>query len=54
MEREPDLHEDDALDADLDLLGDPDDVDTSIEEQLDERLEAERLGELDEEQRHPD
>ena len=53
MEREPDslsLPDDD----DLDLLGDPDDVDTSIEEELDERLEAERLGELGEEERYPD
>ena len=41
-------------DDDLDLLGDPDDIDTSIEEQLDERLEAERLGELEEERRYPD
>ena len=53
MEREPTPLPDEEED-DLDLLGDPDDVDTSIEEQLDERLEAERLGELGEEQRYPD
>ncbi|HWC25444.1 MAG TPA: hypothetical protein VG474_02570 [Solirubrobacteraceae bacterium] len=39
MEREPD-----ALppDDEVDLFGDPDDVDASIEEELDERLEEER------------
>ena len=41
MERESfDIPEDDE--DDLDLLGDPDDVDLSIEDQLDERLEEER------------
>lgn len=52
MEREPDALPDD----DLDLFGDPDPdaVDTSIEEQLDERLEQERLAELREEDRLPD
>ena len=52
MERDPDVLPDD----DLDLFGDPDPdaVDTSIEEKLDERLEQERLGELDEEDRYPD
>lgn len=52
MEREPDAVPDD----DLDLFGDPDPdaVDTSIEEQLDERLAAERLSELREEERLPD
>ena len=39
MEREPDVLPDDD---DLDLFGDPDDVDVSIEDQLDERLEEER------------
>ncbi len=29
-------------DPDEDLLGDPDDVEVSIEEQIDERLQAER------------
>ena len=52
MEREPAYMPDE--DDDLDLLGDPDDIDTSIEEQLDERLDEERLGVLDEEQRYPD
>lgn len=52
MESEPDVRPDD----DLDLFGDPDPdaVDTSIEEQLDERLEQERLSELREEERLPD
>ncbi len=39
MEREPDVLPDDD---DLDLFGDPDEVDGSIEEELDERLEEER------------
>ena len=39
MERYPDeLPEDD----DLDLFGDPDDIDESIEDELDERLDEER------------
>ena len=37
MERDPDA----LPDPDEDLFGDPDDVDVSIEEQLDERLQAE-------------
>lgn len=53
MERDPSAVPDDELD-DLDLLGDPDSVDTSIEEKLDERLEQERLSELREEERLPD
>jgi hypothetical protein len=39
VERELDVLPDDD---DLDLFGDPDDVDVSIEDQLDERLEEER------------
>ena len=54
MERDPATVPDHELDDGLDLLGDPDSVDTSIEEKLDERLEEERLGELGEEERHPD
>ncbi len=38
MEREPDALPDD----DVDLFGDPDDADVSIEEEIDERLEEER------------
>lgn len=37
MERDP-TQTDDPLDRDDDLLGDPDDVDHTIEEDLDERL----------------
>jgi len=39
VEREPEPLPDDD---ELDLLGDPDDVEHSIEERLDERLEEER------------
>ena len=39
MEREPEALPDDD---DLDLLGDPDEVDDSIEEELDEHLREER------------
>lgn len=39
MEREPDVLPDDD---DLDPFGDPDDVDYSIEDQLDEHLQEER------------
>ena len=39
MEREPEIQPDDE---ELDLFGDPDNVDGSIEEDLDELLEEER------------
>lgn len=42
MEREPDLLPVPDDDDELDLFGDPDDVEGSIEEDLDERLEEER------------
>ncbi len=43
MERDPSQFDDpvDLDEDDADLLGDPDDVDHSIEEQLDERLQDE-------------
>ncbi len=42
MEREPDLLPVPDDDDDLDLFGDPDMVDGSVEDELDERLEEER------------
>ena len=42
MEREPDLLPVPDDDDELDLFGDPDDIEGSIEEDLDERLEEER------------
>jgi len=42
VEREPDLLPVPDDDDELDLFGDPDDIEGSIEEDLDERLEEER------------
>ena len=42
MERDPDALLVPADDDDLDLFGDPESVDGSIEDELDERLEEER------------
>jgi hypothetical protein len=43
MERDPDVPDT----GDVDLFGDADDVDESIEEQLDERLQAEQEADED-------
>ncbi|MGH2918902.1 MAG: hypothetical protein ACRDLS_09960 [Solirubrobacteraceae bacterium] len=43
MERDPEAPL--ADDEDIDLFGDPDEIDASIEEELDERLQDEREGE---------
>jgi hypothetical protein len=42
VEREPDMLPVPDDDDDLDLFGDPDAVDGSVEDELDERLEEER------------
>jgi hypothetical protein len=44
MERDPETRLDDE--EDVDLFGDPDEVEVSIEDELDERLEIERDDEI--------